>query len=697
MLYLVRNIPASRPLGIKLPVAEGTLCNLRNFCLKISVCIPACEIIARSCGSFQGKGFCLHSVLARIDSRGRSHIMICDAIFRGFPQSIEIYDTIGCCCQIFDCSFILIDHAAAFLGTPAGKVIVFTGKSIFSQRLFFIIYKGLIGHFAGGCITALIEPDLILVGLPQSDIGYRLRPHNRLNLRFGFAVQCPVPEVIADTHRIRRLIHSLSIVGGLGNRYCVLITRIKRQVTEGTFVVDLDDSLSVTGNLRDTISHLQAFDRHVFIDDAIAVNVSFIGGFAAVHQRISQICRVNQCIRKCLILLEVLQYISAVLLLHIIFNTVLRIGLQFPHSGIGQILRTHHRCRSSRTPARKPIALGRHLRCSKLGSIFEIIDDVILIHDTRIEGHGMTLHGIVVIQHCAAVSQNPEFLCLRNVVTLVTLHARRHISIGSTFKLLDLCKLILTGSIVFLIMLHSIRNIRCGIPLGINIGIRRRHDFREGIGFCQFLVAVPATKGITKPLRIFQRRDLVLVFPDNHGQIAAAIAVGHDHISGSQRIPVQGNPSLNRFGSKGQRLVPPGDNHFTAQHLISFLRMHLNGIGVGIVSKLLVGHGNYKITITFIVVNLTFHFTLFQIQGIHTENIIRNYRCTDVILQFDLRHLTLGHHEVKYTLPLTYLQKQPFLIHYVGSSSVSSTDRFRTHIQLKVRTYLHQHGASVVP
>ena len=561
-------------------------------------------------------------------------------------------------------------HSGSHLGISSAGEVIGIHQGIRAIQLLLIML-----HLIGS----------IRIGFPNRLIGQALGRHHsdRSNL--------PAYKGIAGSGHILGS-NDLGIIEHiLHDGLCAGIVQIEGQLMLDTAVIDLDDGVAAA--VHRCLGADNALDGHILEDDGVGQNIFLVSGCCALDDQIAEIFLGKDLAGGGLILDHMLKGISAVSLLDIVLDTVLGILLLGPYCGIGQVLGLHRRSNlcgggAVGSPAKEGVALHSHMGRGDGCAVLQVIGHIRFcghIHTVDlagVEGHGMTLQGIVITDGCTAVGLHLQLGLGRSNIACVDLGFGGDIGIGSAGEGLGLEEVVLAGTEILRIMLHSIGNICTGCPFCIDIDILIGHNIGIGIGDGQCLIGIPACEGIAQTLRIGRLLYLLLKVFDGNGHIAAAIGIGYDQVAVTEVIPIQGDGPLDGLGAEGHRLLAPGDDHFTGELHVVLIRVDSNGIGGGIVGELGVGHRNgvvFSVTevaflfgVVPIVIDGIFAFACDQVQVVHIEEAVGQLYKPDELLQLNFRNILLGHIEVQHIITAAGLVKEPFLIQKVCLGRIPS-------------------------
>ena len=210
---------------------------------------------------------------------------------------------------------------------------------------------------------------------------------------------------------------------------------------------------------------------------------------------------------------------------------------------------------------------------------------------------------IGVFHQGTAVGVHPDRCGLRHFIPRYYLGRRRNRRTGKRLAGLDTVLRNFIKTVRTLqIGLHRILNLH-GRPFCISKRIHIRHHVGNGVRLCQFLIQIPARKGVALLLGIGGFRDRTAIPLADGGYISTAVADKSYDISVAQHIPVKLNLLLERFCIKGTRLVLPGDDHLAVQGFFR-ARIYRDDICLRIIAEGIVCHLDDKIFITVIFVDL---------------------------------------------------------------------------------------------
>ena len=503
-------------------------------------------------------------------------------------------------------------------------------------------------------------------------IGKILCSHLFLWCRRCFAVDAPFLKGIAFALYIFRQYDRLPIIHILCHSLfsCLgFISQCKCHLIFQTFVTELDDRLAVS--FHSCIFRCNSVYGHIFKDNGIFLRIKAVCSLVLTDHQIFQAFQRNRRLCDILAIINMLQLIGSVCILHVIFYTICGIFIFAPPGCIGQIFRAHDRLYLL-IPSGKGIPFCCHQRCDDLSAVFQFITLCFSAYFSRLECDGMLLQAIVITKYTASVGIYLKLLLRRCTISCKTLYLRSHIAVCRALKSRLRHQLILSGSYIFSVIFHAVRCVFICCPLSIDADILSRHLIRELISVFQVFLFVPARKLISLFFRISRFFHLCFILGIDHGNIAAAVCMRNDHIAILQVVPVQRNCTLDRSGRKCQRILDPCNDHFAFQFFIFPIRMYTDRIRLWIVCKFIIRHTDIEIltvllafrlrTVKSVFINSVFFFSVLQIQIMHGKYVIRKLCIPHMLLQLDIRHTLLLCCKVQNIILSSDRPQRPFLI-----------------------------------
>ena len=640
----IRCVRMGRPPGGQLQLAGGAGKDPGN---RIALGIhPAGKGIAGAGGRIgQDDGSRFHGIGGGIGML--AGFLIADAVLHRLPLGIQHRSTgLG---QIFHLCAVGVLHLAGSFLAPAGKFIAFPGEGIGGQGGGSIIPKALVAHGAGAAVGT--EADGIMGSLPLGGEAQILGTHG-----LGY-LAVPACEGIARAGQTLGSVDRLAAVQCEDDRLLPIV-RLEGNGIGQAAEAHLNDHASLHHRIFSGFGEVLAIHGDAF-------KFHRAGGSEALHGSLAigqaplgeQILHGDHRIQKLGAGELALEDVPAVRLLDIVLH--LKACVHFlPLGGIGNG-GIAHLVGHGLVIAQEFIALRGHFGGIYGRAVLQYKGNRVALHDTRIKGQQAGDPVVVIVDHGAAVGFDHDAPGRGGHEAGIGQRRGGHGSIGGAGEGLGLHHGIGAGAKDLLIMLHRVGRILGALPAGVDEGILIGHGFGEGIGLGAFLIRVPAGEDIALLGRLCRGCDLLLIGGGDDGHIAAAPGIRHDHIAVTQIVPVQVDDPLGRFLQVAQLRDIPGDGHGAFQLHITGLGIDGDHIALGIIDKSIVGDGDGEI---FLVIHRGLALAGDHIHIAHGEDILRQYRGTEILLQIHLGHIFLGRIEVLHIVPSADVPQRPLLV-----------------------------------